>query len=66
MSTACEKCVYYDNRGKVEPWISSWDFQRCIAGAKNQIFDPITGKTTKTDAYCKDVNKGNCDFFKEK
>ncbi len=29
-------------------------------------FDPITGEETKSAAYCKDINKGECLYYEEK
>ena len=74
--TICAQCMNIKRRGRGEIWYDLYCTERKVQ--KEIGVDPVTGETgykSKNDLggeyiseypepYCRDVNKGNCPYFK--
>ena len=63
--TACKNCEYLLKVSHYTPPI--WYHLRCKAVRTPAEYDPYSGELKEGDyAYCRDVDNGNCEHFKEK
>ena len=63
--TPCNQCVHFIDRPW--GWPKAWFSYHCKAVPKPQEKDIITGKMLPVEyPFCRDINKGMCDFFLER
>ena len=61
-------CVNCKNHG-LKDMDENWSSHVCLAPEYKEIpkVNPVTGNAeTKAPPYCRDINKGHCELFKEK
>ena len=70
MRTACLACAGHrctHDGSTAGPSSDSWFYQRCRLKLLNAEFNPLTGEMeSPKEAYCRDVNKGDCKLWIER
>lgn len=65
--TICVECRHFINKGDYLNKLDVWYDWFCGAVENETVIDPVKGvRTNRRYAYARDINTGDCEYFKKK